>query len=126
MIYNNHKMEKHVSMCPEEDIFTFNSMSFTIQSRNQTSTGRSRETDKTELSKKFYKECDLSADKICGLVSTLELRQYKNDSMGSKCMLFSKLPPFIPHRVGEWKSAEILKKPYLLTPSSRSYIVLAL
>ena len=43
-----------------------------------------------------------------------------------KCMLVLKLPCFFPHRIGGWKSAAISKQSYLLTPSSRSYVVLAL
>ena len=46
----------------------------------------------------------------------LELRQYKNDSMKSICMLVLKLPLFFPHRIGEWKRVAISKQTYLLTP----------
>ena len=41
------------------------------------------------------------------------------------CVYF-KIAAFFPHRLGEWKAAPISKQTYLVTPSSRSYIVLAL
>ena len=48
----------------------------------------------------------------------LELRQFKNDSMESKCMLVLKMPHFFPHCTCKWKSAAISKQTYWLTPLS--------
>ena len=41
-------------------------------------------------------------------------------------MLILKLPPFFPHRIAEWKSAENSKQTFIWSPSIRSYIILAL
>ena len=59
-------------------------------------------------------------------IENLEQRQYKNDSTESRCMLLLKLPPFFPLRLAEWTSAAISKQTFVWTPSSRSYIILAL
>ena len=59
-------------------------------------------------------------------VDVLEQRQYKNDSKESRWMLILKLPPFSAHRLAQWKRAAISQQTFIRTPSSRSYIILAL
>ena len=59
-------------------------------------------------------------------MALLEQGQYKNDSTEFKCMLILKLPPLSPHRIAEWKRAAISKQTFFWSPSSRSYIILAL
>ena len=56
----------------------------------------------------------------------LEQRQDKNDSTESRCLFILKLPRFFPRSIAEWKSAVISKQIFIWTPSSRSYIILAL
>ena len=58
--------------------------------------------------------------------SVLELRQKKNNSTESRCMPVLRLPLFFTCLYSEEKSAAVSKLTCIWTPSSRSYIVLAL
>ena len=56
----------------------------------------------------------------------LELRQYKNDSMDWKKLFVLNLPRVFSHQIGKQKSATISKQTIFFSPSSSSYIFLAL
>ena len=59
-------------------------------------------------------------------IEHLEQRQYQNDSMESISIIVLKSSLFFTHLDGNGKSAAISKLTHFLTPSSFSYILLAL
>ena len=56
----------------------------------------------------------------------LAIRQYKNDGIAKRNLFVLKLPHFLTHCIGEWKSAAISKETNYFGQLCPSYIFLAL